>query len=170
MAIKSTDSPGGGLQTPARVPYQRCSSVHANALVREMAILFDAQLPPDRFQEKGRFSKTTIHSGKGWLNTLAGQAKFDREDRKMLLHWCTQELEDRYHRAFSVAELAVRMQLVRLLATRLRPLDDPHFPPWHSRPEGHVPMRPPDLLRLPLLPGEQDHQGAGAAHDGAFRF
>ena len=159
-----------GLRTPVRTPQQRCTRDHAVEMLAECSRLFDAELPAERAEEKGRFANATLHSFKGWLNTFAQQAHLDTQTINFLMHWDAHKLDKRYHRAYDGSELTARIIVLRLLASRLRPIDDPIFKPWYSRPEGSVPLRPPDLSALPLLPGEVDLQAPDAPLNGAFRF
>ena len=159
-----------GLRTPVREPRQRCTLPHAVEMLGECSRLFDAELPAERADEKGRFANATLHSFKGWLNTFAQQAHLDIQTINFLMHWDAHKLDKRYHRAYDGSELTARIIVLRLLASRLRPVDDPIFKPWYSRPEGSVPLRPPDLNALPLLPGEVDLQAPDASANGAFRF
>ena len=85
----------------------------------------------------------TVHSPKGWLDTLAIQAEFSERATDMLCHWNQRKMSLLYNRNYSGVELGHRMQVVRLLRTN-----------WRSQGPGKLVMPAPDLRNLPPVPNE----------------
>ena len=160
-----------GLKTANRLPLQRCSLPHAIEMLQEVIRLYTtpgtSPLPPetDLYAVRQSFLRCTLHSFKNWLNGVSGEARLDKEDRDLLLHWHAQAIEYRYQRNYDGKELEVRMLIVRLLGSVYRNADgtsdwdDKVFKPWRSRGPGCVAYRPPAgwLDSLPLVRNEDQY-------------
>ena len=96
-------------------------------------------------------SKCTIHSFKGWLDTLCRQARVAEDDTDTILHWCRKKMSVRYDRNPALTEIFLRQRLVALLASN-----------WRSKGEGlqQVPLAEYGLAFETIRPVEiqEDNQ------------
>ena len=88
---------------------------------------------------------TTVHSPKGWLDTLAIQAEFSERAVDMLGHWNQKKMQVLYNKNYSGVELGYRMTVIRLLHSN-----------WCSQGPGKLVMPLPCALGdLPPVPNER---------------
>ena len=78
---------------------------------------WQAQLSADDQLKTMDFSRGTIHSFKGWLDTLCKQARVKPDDIDVLLHWSSGKMQTRYDRNPAVTEIFLRQRLVAVLAS-----------------------------------------------------
>ena len=136
-----------GVSTPIREPRRRCTYSHAieifQAFIAEFMVDFQVSASIHKNLD---FMKGTMHSLKGWLATLAAQARFTDDETDRLLHWNKKAMRKRYNHNTSSTELSLRLQVMRLLA----------YPGWESRGPGlpQVPMTVAQRESLPPLLNE----------------
>lgn len=100
--------------------------------LRAFAAEWQRWLPTDHEYKHLAVDRITMHSFRGWLDTLARQARFRKEDIETLLHWSDGKMYRRYDRNPMVLELVLRQQLLGLLASDWRSAglgDDARPPP-----------------------------------------
>ena len=126
LALKEQMGPGfllatawdnADLQSEAREPRVRCSYHASTKLLRLFISRWQQQLAPDDPLKTMDFSRGTIHSFKGWLDTLCKQARVKPDDIDVLLHWSSGKMQTRYDRNPAVTEIFLRQKLVALLAS-----------------------------------------------------
>ena len=131
-----------GVSTPIREPRRRCTYTHAIELFQAFIVEFMVIFPLSTSIHKNLdFMKGTMHSLKGWLATLAAQARFTDDEIDRLLHWNKKAMRKRYNHNTSSTELSLRLQVMRLLA----------FPGWESRGPG-LPSVPMTVMQRESLP------------------
>ena len=131
-----------GVSTPLREPRRRCTYSHAielfQAFIAEFMVDFQVSASIHKNLD---FMKGTMHSLKGWLATLAAQARFTDDETDRLLHWNKKAMRKRYNHNTSSTELSLRLQVMRLLA----------YPGWESRGPG-LPQVPMTVVQRESLP------------------
>lgn len=143
-AIRASLPPLERLKVPARTPHKHITSPHAQLLLRAVIEAWEEQLPPEKAHLRGAYQTATIHSFKGWLDTLATEAEFSEGEIKFLCHWDKKLMVARYNRNYSGMELRTRLKILRLLAHE----------GWDSVGPDELSEDPPDLRSLPKLPNE----------------
>ena len=103
---------------------RKCSYHESTRLIREFLRLWSRVTHMEEFAAMD-FSKCTIHSFKGWLDTLCRQARVAEDDTDTILHWCRKKMSVRYDRNPALTEIFLRQRLVALLASD-----------WRSKGEG----------------------------------
>ena len=126
LALKAQMGPGfllatawdnGVLLSETREPRVRCSYHASTKLLRLFISQWQAQLSADDPLKTMDFSRGTIHSFKGWLDTLCKQARVKPDDIDVLLHWSSGKMQTRYDRNPAVTEIFLRQRLVAVLAS-----------------------------------------------------
>ena len=103
---------------------RKCSYHESTRLIREFLRLWRRVNHMEEYAAMD-FSKCTIHSFKGWLDTLCRQARVAEDDTDTILHWCRKKMSVRYDRNPALTEIFLRQRLVALLASD-----------WRSKGEG----------------------------------
>ena len=98
---------------------RKCSYHESTRLIRLFLALW-RRVNPIAEYEFMDFSKCTIHSFKGWLDTLCKQARVAEDDTDTLLHWCRTRMSARYDRNPALTEIGLRQRVVALLASDWR--------------------------------------------------
>jgi len=136
-----------GMEAPIRKPKRRATYQHCILMLHRFVDIMAKQIEAIHDHPcKGRtFEKSTMHSLRAWLTTVARQVKVPDREVDELLHWNMKQMQRLYHRGRSGEELGQRVRIVRLLC----------HPTWYSVGDiGRLSQPPPDLNDLPLLPNE----------------
>ena len=147
--LSDVDLSGGSptLAAPTKAPKRACTYVHAVLLLHFFVKEMQDQIAPlhDHPCAGRSFTTATMHSLRAWMATFGRQAKFSEREVDELCHWNMGTMQRLYHRGKSGEELALRLQVIRLLA----------YPTWYSVGDiGRIAQKPPALEELPPLPGE----------------
>ena len=110
----------GDLLSDVKLPKARCSYNASTRLLRLFLDHWQQGLPQDHYHKSKDFSRCTIHSFKGWLDTLCHQARVPADDIDKLLHWSKGQMRARYERYPEVTEIFLRQRIVALLASDFR--------------------------------------------------
>ena len=119
-------------------PYQKTTD-----LLRSFASEWQAGLPDGHIYKNMDLSEVTLHSFKGWLDTLGKQAHFPEDHIEVLLHWSSTKMHRRYNRNPLVEEVYLRQIVVALLQSD-----------WRSAGLGfQADLQPPDIRTIkPVTP------------------
>ena len=130
-----------------RFPVRGISYVESTKLVRLFVQRWQSTLPHDHKYKGSQFDRATIHSFKGWLDTLAKQVRFPEPDLDTLLHWSSKKMHRRYDRNPMVGENFLRQQVLAVLAS-----------PWESAGLGYEHSPPPTLADLRVVQPDRTFQ------------
>ena len=124
-------------------PRRGSSYSQTTEMLRAFVDDWQKQLPEGHIhKDVASYRSATIHSFKGWLDTLAKQALFSEDDIETLLHWSSTKMHRRYDRNPIVKEVFLRQKVVALMNTT-----------WRSAGYGHqMTIAPPLSELLPVTP------------------
>ena len=120
--LRDTCAVRAGIRSKERSPARSITSQHGQQLLRAVIADMDKCLPDELAYMRGAYKKASLHSFKGWLDTLAHQANMEDRDISFLCHWDKGKMQKRYIRNYAaevdLEDLVQHRQLTHHIARR----------------------------------------------------